>query len=367
MEEINVHRSSAIVRAVYDPWNLKLWVRYRNNKSKVVYCYDQVPVDLAQSLASTPSAGRAISVLKKKRDFAKFYRFPDELPSDFTQEWLIAIDNHRNNLDYCNETLATLSRLSEIEQRASPSFPPKKESGATKNHENENSHTDHRGAQSHSTLINPYASLNYSSEEEAVAITVKNEPAESPGNRNKSIQVRYLRIRLLVAIVDLLRARAFEKVHQRNWSDVVFFFTEACNVFNVLLNPPSTLEVDRWLAILVDAKINFPDEDILMDGHHKPDLIESLDSLSITREHTIERKNKSIIELKKRASYLQKKLAPMHAERNHIRDDVVGKDEWTNNPEPKLTYAERRRAFEEELMTVRAAISALMVLELRTL
>lgn len=112
-------------------------------------------------------------------------------------------------------------------------------------------------------------------------------------------------------------------------------------------------QYDEWWALLAQ----FQEDKLPITNYHQPQYLEqTLDELLIVEENSERERSSALDRMYSQQERLSAKLAPMLEERDFTKVKI-GIDKWTNNPAPKLTFAERRRLLELELSEVSIAVN----------
>lgn len=184
----------------------------------------------------------------------------------------------------------------------------------------------------------------------------RGDPPSGPPNANGSSprKISLILIELLTYLGELyaMKAGTIRRQHNVTWSQGAEYFTKSCGFLGEALELTSTHIF--YTFEVHDAANSDYDE-----------LIEMAHGLSIATEHC----EAKLTEFKQKAELRRQRvferLNPQLRERDNIRDNVFGPERWTNNPNPRQDYAERRRLLEEEMRDLEAALHDLGVAENR--
>lgn len=209
----------------------------------------------------------------------------------------------------------------------------------------------------------------------------------------RSIQARYLAVKIICSKVECLRNNAVSALRNREYKQLRLCWHSAWStLFSCQQN------IDQWYAILCQYSDN-PDAPIpasvalnsafglpsehantgisgaagapgsagvqaqqqLPDLHNLGQLQELFAGIELLSFDTEREKQKSLVGLQKSLDAVNKKLAPMLEDRDSAKARF-GEDKWTSNPAPKQTFVERRRGLEKEHRDITAAMEQLQQL-----
>jgi hypothetical protein len=97
----------------------------------------------------------------------------------------------------------------------------------------------------------------------------------------------------------------------------------------------------------------------------KDALVEDANIVEVAIHNMTQRSEKLLGLCHHEQNWLLRKLEPQWEARDEVKQRI-GEDRWTNNPNPKGTYAEQRREYENRLRVVREAMEALQALDAAT-
>jgi hypothetical protein len=97
----------------------------------------------------------------------------------------------------------------------------------------------------------------------------------------------------------------------------------------------------------------------------KDALVEDANIVEVAIHNMTQRREKLLGLCHQEQNWLLRKLEPQWESRDEVKQRI-GLDRWTNNPNPKGTYAEQRREYEDRLRVVREAMEALQALDAAT-
>lgn len=179
----------------------------------------------------------------------------------------------------------------------------------------------------------------------------------------RSKQSRYLLVRLLCSVAEAFRLNAIQAQKDKAYNAVTAHWEDAFAVINDLL-----IDISGWVAIF-DSIIEtqkFSSIDVnsyaLPSYHSFEQLRQIIEGLRLVAETITREKKKALFLLFKRRQVIEQKLNPMLDARNYARQRM-GDDAWTHNPAPKMTYAEKRKGWEDELRTIDHAVKIMNGLE----
>ena len=301
--------------------------------------------------------------------------------TNFSEEWLSAIERGVGNTEYHQLLVNSLSAVSAEDAVLPPNFPPpalpRQPASRTNNRSNNNRSNNRQTGQVHEygtirrianngVSANPYvppatgnafSHLSMEDDEEEEINNVRRSTVNYSNRR--SMQVRYLLVRAECGYAECIRANAVAAGKDRNWVQVPVLWQEAYDLINRTLENTS-----EWWAILLSASDQVPTPADLQDGHSYALLVELLDSLHILQETTERERQAALRLLDKNLKKVQEKLSPLQEGRQNAMT-AMGEDRWNNNPRPKMDYAERMRLLAVEEAQLQAAMQVLQELQLQ--
>lgn len=177
-------------------------------------------------------------------------------------------------------------------------------------------------------------------------------------------QSRYLLVRLICSVAEAFHLHAIQAQKDKAYNFVTRHWEDAFAVINDLL-----IDINGWSSIfesLVETS-KFSNLDVnayaLPNYHNFDQLQQIIEGLRLVAETITREKKKALLILFKRKQFIEQKLNPMLDARNFARQRM-GNDAWTNNPAPKMTYAEKRKGWESELRVIDSAVRVMEKLEL---
>jgi hypothetical protein len=192
------------------------------------------------------------------------------------------------------------------------------------------------------------------------------------------MQCRYLLLQVTGHIAELHRGEAIKLAKQQNWIDCAGQWTKAHDLLNGAI-----AELELFVCAVVEGahgRVGTP----LRDGHDGPQVHKVNDIIKLMHDHTAEEHSRAVKKMEQMLAKLQARLQPMLRDRyvctnmhtcKHLmstpcthRDAVRnlwGEDKWRTNPQPKMTFADRRRQLEEMIKDLAQALSIVSSLQLR--
>lgn len=368
--------STAARRVVYDPPTLRLFVEF-NNSGHSLYCYNDVDEAYFRELLKVPSVGAVLNGLRHRFQAERVSAFPEGPVTvvhparagrgrrDYTAEWLAVlaavISARKIDEEYLRLLQNALTDLPLADQVQPPYFPPPQRLNQT--------HTDHpsepiRVARGGSNMFDSLESDD--EEDDGVVDTSSIQPGRDTAKDPDapSMQIRYLSCEISCGIADAMSSRAFQMNRQKPEAPalVISWYAEIAHSWELTyayLN--DTLpDIDPWYAVLLSHELaieagHASAETLLPDSHNFVQLKDMLYRVNIVRDDTEYYRQKSIDYLARRLRYIEEKLDPLLVERDAVKAKM-GVHKWTHNPEPKMTYAEKRKMWEEERDALKRAI-----------
>ncbi len=184
-------------------------------------------------------------------------------------------------------------------------------------------------------------------EEEDKAVSSGNVAAEVVA----PTQSRYLLVRLKCAIAEMYRNLAVKAQKEQQLPECSKNWVEAYSMLTGCFG-----DVEIWSFLLTNFSNNLPEQ------HDKSTLQMLCDSFRVLAEDTDREKKKSLDLLDKKKQVIMGKLDPMLAQRDAVKQSW-GK-RWTQNPHPKMDYAEKRKQWEQQLRDVNNAITIIAPLRI---
>ena len=161
-------------------------------------------------------------------------------------------------------------------------------------------------------------------------------------------------------MAEWYRKRAVEAQKMKEYENLKLFWMTAWETLQSCRQ-----HTDEWYALvcgLSDESLFLSEASVHLPlKHDLSQLRELFRGMEVLIHDTEREKEKALGYLHKRLSVIQGKLNPMLRDRDTVKASM-GEERWTHNPAPKLTYAERRKQWEEDLAKVMEAISLLETL-----
>ncbi len=164
-------------------------------------------------------------------------------------------------------------------------------------------------------------------------------------------QCRYLIVRLKCVIAEVYRNLGIKAQKEQQLSVCSKHWVDAYEMLSTCFG-----DVEIWSFLLV----NIPDA--MPEQHNKVEMQKICHSFSVLAEDTDREKKKALEFLESKRKIIMAKLDPMLAERDLVKKSWGSK--WTQNPHPKMNYAEKRKLWEQQLRDVNSAISIIAPLRI---
>lgn len=400
--EYDCGTSTALARITYNKEKMELHVKFRSGPK--IYQYPNVSSRIEELLLSVESKGRIIAenVRKYKRfrvvdsfpmDVQMHHKVPrDRAPGgrssrittedqakdnekvppsrdrkrhsskkfkNFSSLWLYILENPQAL------TRSYLDSMLTVLQTVNPHYPPSVkpprqpepdfEDGSIPSSKVTSIPSEQLPGTQLDTLSNQFSDLSMDSDDEAEShsdLTLSTNTDMSQDTT--SIQVRYLKIKVICGIAELYRREALQAQKDKNYVDVKNHWVSAWKT----LHHCST-DIDRWYAILCSYPNIADDPSIVLSNKHDAvQLLELFAGLQLLSEDTEREKNGTLRYLRKRLQYTMEKLNPMLKERNEVKAKI-GEKQWKDNPDPKQSYAERRAQWEKDFKDLSEAVEAI--------
>lgn len=287
---------------------------------------------------------------------------------DYSEEWLAAIEKSIGDIEYHQILINTLSTATADEAVLPPTtpppfMPPRRPSAHRTNQENGQVHpyaTINKNVKKGGVSSNPYvpvtnAFANLSLDDEGNSGKRK---GPQGNHQRRSTQVRYLRVRAECGYAECIRNTAVEAGKNREWLFVPDRWQDAYGLINRTL-----ADTDEWWAILLSANDSHPRVEHLQDNHSFLQLTELFQALTILEESTERERQDALKLLDKNLKRVQAKLDPLKDSRQDAMN-AMGKQRWSNNPAPKMDYAEKMRLLGVEEKELMFALQVLQELQL---
>jgi hypothetical protein len=392
LTEYDCSKSTAIQRIVLNKLKNELIVVFRGADD--IYLYYDVPTDTEEKLVSDEAKGTLVNDIKKMTNFrkisyfptgVKMYQYPQgrqgrgnlksetkkQLPKksnikaekvkkprksykNYSKMWLdILANNTVDNREYLESLLPLLAKCH-------PNFPPARKPpplvGATL--------TPDADGDECTSLTNAFSELCADSnsdsdededdEEDHNKITSEGQDNAAPA---PEVQCRYLIVRVICSIAENYRNEAVTAQREKDYVSVRVKWLSA---WNELMTCQAN--IDEWCALLyiksdacnADPFAISSSSPPLPKKHNRAQLVELFQALQLLIQDTERQKELALAQLYKRIQFVNAKLNPMLRDRNSVKVSM-GEEKWNNNPEPKQTYAEKRKQWEEDLASLTEA------------
>jgi hypothetical protein len=374
--EYNCQGSTAVRRIAYNKHRNELIVEFHPSPTasddlQRIYHYSNLTGISRQEvegiLLNQQSLGEFINIrIKPNSQVQQIASFPPNLQSarpNYSKEWKECLEMSNIDREYLERMLAILTQC---HPKNPPTIPPPdfQNSNFASHAEMKEDHREH----SHPST-NPYAELDSDSEEdeqnelESNSLPLQNAPV-------LTIQSRYLFGRVICRIAEIVRNQAILAQRNKNYRESSVCWSHSYHQLFTFMNS----HVMYWAAGFyqtVSENISTLDEfnlneyysnpnntTLVFDTHHIEQLYELLNGYEILLADTERQKISSLHYYLQRVQFLNSKLYPARKERDEVKERI-GNDRWTNNPDPKLDFAARRRKWEEDLANINEAIRIL--------
>lgn len=371
--EYNCQQSTAVSRIAYNKHKNELIIEYYPNHSENIpgatYHYTRIRLprdDIERALLGNISLGEYINTqIKPNSRYRQLQCFPSNIRPprssipNYSSEWLTTLERRNLTREYLEELLQVLSRC---DPKDPPAFPPPPMDGDRVNRHAETKQNERQ------TSSNPFAELD--SEDEKDDIETESVPEQTRRGSTITMQSRYLFGRVICAIAESFREDAVHFQRDKDFPNSSLHWTHSYDQLLTFANSHVFIwasgfyqSVREDIHELDDFNINeyFSEPgaaSIIFDMHNIRQLYEFLNAYEILLVDTERHKATSLQYLHRRAQIVREKLFPMLQDRDSARQRM-GDERWTNNPHPKLDYAEKRREWEEELRNINEGIELL--------
>ena len=322
----------------------------RGNKGNVK------PNPATNAASAANSSNEIIPKQRKAIDASKKKTFPD-----YSDLWLEMLEGGRLTKELFEQMLDLLD--SKCHYKFPPSVkPPVPETGNTDDTGRASARAP-TNANEPSRSRNAFEALTEDDDNEALvpvaAGRLKGLQVRETPTSKRPIQTRYLIIKILCGIAEFERMAAVNAQKAKDFNEMKEGWEAAFNTLKLCRhNTDERINTDTWYAILLDQELNGTLAQALPDKHDKTQLQELLFGYNILCDNVEEEKRKAINFMTKRLQYNLQKLNPALVERDQVKQKV-GEYQWTHNDAPKLTYAEKRKAWEEEVKVLTLVLESL--------
>lgn len=373
--EFDCRKSATIDRVALNKQKNELVVIYKGNLS--VYLYNGFDSDeIERALATQISKDRTITKIRSIADCkiingfptdTKYYIYPKskKIYKNYSQEWLTLLENSTSM------NLSNLQNFIQILKNCSPYYPP---SVAPPKINIDIEIPMKNDIDTNLNSNNMYTELDNESEDTSSEITAEDQPKTFKESvTNVTIQTRYLIIKIKCSITESFRKDAIQAQKAKNYDAMEYLWIQAWNE----INSDQSL-YDEWYSILLAHDMNIghvsapPSSEVysftespyeinsntplpptikIAKQHDWTQLRDLFRGLRILIEDTLRERNRAVSFLTNRVNALMAKLDPLLRDRNAVKAKI-GNENWKSNPNPKQTYAERRKAWEQELEVI---------------
>lgn len=298
----------------------------------------------------------------------------------YIKEWSDLLSTKDYNVLSADYTNICVDLLKSLQQDLPPTLPPPNH--ASQQYSNENNHSDENVEEFHdyqqtNHRLNSYAVLSADDEDidEALAaefnraMTLENNNRSNSSNHNSNgdgnngsyssifMQTRYIIIRLIAHLAEVYRHEAIQAQKLRQYAQVASYWVLAYDTLNKCL-VENEAETEELFSNNYYNGTDTDNSDLNRQCHR-----ELLNVLNILSDDTKRGRDKAVHLLETELIKIERKLSPLLQDRDAVKTRM-GEDRWTNNPEPKQTYAERRKQMEEDAKLLKIAILTLNQLTL---
>ena len=344
--EYDCSNSLAIEKLYFNRKKNEAVVKFQNFDK--IYLYSECPKGIEKRFASKEPLGRVVSDIKEKSSCRQVSDYPRNVQQlnvkpkkqfpDYSEEWLQLLESAQQKSQHFFSKLLTLRKFKE---KYPPSeLPPDISSDTSEESQdsNENQSTTSED------IANAFELLSMDDE---VTNHVKKHPEKISvlDEHRRSIQWRYLKVRIICGMVDSIRKEAFEAHREKNYAIMKIQWINAYNTLSECLRG-----IDPWLSMLQSKHF--------ADQHNEDQLRELFEGFLLLAEDTEKHRDEALHLLEKRRNFLDRKLTPMLQSRDKAKESY-GKQKWKENPSPKMDYAERRKQWEDELFEVMEAFNVI--------
>jgi len=366
--EYDASKSKAVERIAGNRTKAQLVVKYRGGT--VIYLYSNVPDELfvqlesgAKSIGDTMLRVKQVTSCRKVQEFTRnTVRHKAVQPAkkqskkkDYSLLWLQLLESDvPKDVTFLYHLLEVLAPLDPaLPPSVRPSVPPATMDAGS------------RGGggpavpAATQTMPNSFAALHIDDSDDDQAPVGPTGSASAsrpgPGRAARSIQVRYLRIRVSCGVSEEYRRAALEAQRQKEYPVMTSHWCAAHDALAV-----HRTDTDEWFSMcLLHREGGLP---VMPADHDYAQLDELLVSLHVLGADTEKEKERALGFLKKRLRFIEEKLDPMLKERDEVKQRV-GDFKWKHNEAPEMSYAEKRLAWEEAKAQLLVAIDTLTRLD----
>ena len=269
---------------------------------------------------------------------------------NYTNLWLDILANHTvNNREYLESLLPVLDKCH-------PNYPPARKPPRLRSGGDAPSSTTEEVEEEdgYSAIANAFSALSVDAfsdeEDEKESDDDEEEVVNDSPDEVKEVQSRYLIVHVVCSIAEIYRNEALSAQREKDYGQVRLKWLTAWERLTTCQE-----NIDAWCAILFSQSdqpfaVSAPSHVVpsLPKQHNRAQLVDLFQALHILIQDTERQKDQALAQLHKRIQYINSKLNPLLQDRNVVKASM-GDDKWVNNPEPKQTYAEKRKQWEEDL------------------
>ena len=169
----------------------------------------------------------------------------------------------------------------------------------------------------------------------------------------RPIQSRYFLVKLQCALAEKVRAAAVAAQKRRDFKICRDLWIEAYEVANAIFSTVMTWTLEIEFAV-EGARY----------AHDLRSAQELVNAVPVLAEDTDREKDLAIQLLETSKRRLYAKLNPLLRDREKAKESMG--DAWKENPAPKMTFAEKRRQMEEDMLDVSHCLATLSALRIET-
>lgn len=292
---------------------------------------------------------------------------------DFSWQWLDALRQNVGNIEAHNAFIDTLWNMGPERQKLPPQTPPPpvphsrgSRSGSTSGRSTPGGSVITQSDLTESS--NSFSNLELDDDDDTPSGSGSgrhSNPSQGQAHRmgpgqHQNVQVRYLLKRAQCGLAEAYRASAEGEAHHQRWITCAGQWIMAYDVLNHALQ-----DMDPWAALLLDHELNGPEESF-PDGHDEEQLRLLLNVIRLVQQDTEKKRTEALEVMQSRLRDILRQLRPLRSDRDAVKARM-GEDRWMNNPNPKMTYAEKIIQLHQEKILLESAIRDVEQLQLRRL
>lgn len=335
--------------------------------------FESIPRDenaIADEIARTYSSRVGIEV-RQVRDRIRNRNRPQQVANygDFSWQWLEALRHNVGNIEAHNSFIDTLWNMGPDSQKLPPQTPPP---SVPRSRDSRSGSSSGRSTPGGSVITqsdltessNSFSNLELDDDDDTPSGSGRHSnPSQGVAHRMGSgqyqnIQVRYLLKRAQCGLAEAYRASAELEARHQRWITCGGQWIMAYDVLNHALQ-----DMDPWVALLLDHELNGPEESF-PDGHDEEQLRQLLNVIRLVQQDTEQKRAEALDIMQSRLRDILRQLRPLRSDRDMVKARM-GEDRWVNNPNPKMTYAEKIIQLHQEKILLESAIRDVEQLQLR--